>query len=323
MNTVFSTRAITSFTEALTLALLLEASAFPKPGNVHRLRDRVKLRYEAFLATGVFAYKYFRRGIIRGMQGFKRIVIGDLVYGLVRDVIEKTKSSNTCLGSSLLLSLLSVSAGKCIVEECNSVEKIAEYSKNIVLSTTVLDTIYYYMAVRLASPSYIKPGDYTGEYINVWDPLFREKLVERKHRLYDVLLYSSKFDIVVSEAISGFSRGLNAENFFRARISANGELNKSIVETYLYLLSSNLDTIILLKHGHDVAEIISKKASKVLNKVLSTNSSKWVSHVLEFDEELYEKGINPGSTADLVAEVLALYMFRNILSCSTLLDLSF
>ena len=69
------------------------------------------------------------------------------------------------------------------------------------------------MAVRLASPSYIGPDNYTDKCVNVWDPLFREKLVERRHRLYDVLLYSSKFDIVASEAINEFSRGLEVESF--------------------------------------------------------------------------------------------------------------
>jgi triphosphoribosyl-dephospho-CoA synthase len=315
-------RLATDFAEALTLALILEPSAYPKPGNVHRLRDRPKLRYEAFLATGVLAYKYFKRGITRGIRGYKRVVLGDLVYGLVRDVAEKVNSSNTCLGSSLLLSLLSVSAGRCIANTCTRVEELVGYSKHVISSTKVLDSIYYYMAIRVASPSHIKPSDYTGEYVNVWDADFKEKLKARKQRLYEILLYSSKFDIVASEAIEGFPRGIKAESFLRSRIEVNRELNRSIIETYLYLLSSNIDTIILLKYGYDTATEVSKKALLVLNEVLSAEEN-WVNIALEFDKELYDKGLNPGAVADLVAETLALYMLRNVLSGSRILDLSY
>lgn len=314
---------VVDFTEALSLALILEVSAHPKPGNVHRLRDRPKLRYEAFLATGILAYKYFKRGIIRGMKwSVKDFVLGDLVYGLVRDVIKKANSSNTCLGSSLLLSLLSVSAGKCILNECVRVEDITSYSSDVIRSTTVLDSIYYYMAIRLASPSYIKPCDYTAQFVNVWDPLYRKKLLERNQRLYDILQYSSNFDIVAREAINGFSQCLEAERFLRSRVSKNRELNRSIVETYLYLLSRNLDTVIYLKHGRDVAKEISSRAASVLDTVLNSNSN-WINAVLEFDRELHGRGLNPGATADLVAATLALYMFRNIMTSSTLLDLSY
>jgi len=314
---------IINFTEALTLALILEVSAYPKPGNVHRLRDRAKLRYEAFLATGVFAYKYFKRGVIRGVREFtRRVVLGDLVYGLMRDVISRINSSNTCLGSSLLLSLLSVSAGRCIKSSCDCAEDVAEHSKSVIKSTTVLDSIYYYMAVRLASPSYIKPSDYTGEYVNVWDPEFRRKLREKEHRLYNVLQYSSKFDVVAREAINGFQQCLKAERFLRSRISENRELNKSIVETYLYLLSSNLDTIVLLKHGYEVAREVSLKASITLEKIQKAGSN-WVGVISDLDDEFHRRNMNPGAIADLVAATLALYMFNNVLSNSTLLDLSY
>ncbi|MEM0342145.1 MAG: triphosphoribosyl-dephospho-CoA synthase, partial [Desulfurococcus sp.] len=100
------------FSRALSLALILEASAWPKPGNVHRLRDRPDLRYEAFLATGVMAYSYFRKGIKRGLKGWRSIVLGDLIYGLVSDSMRKTPSSNTCLGSSTLLIPLSLGLGR-------------------------------------------------------------------------------------------------------------------------------------------------------------------------------------------------------------------
>lgn len=307
--------------DSLSLSIILEASAYPKPGNVHRTRDRKGLRYEAFLATGVLASKYFERGIKRGYKGLGRIVVGDLVYGLVREVIDNLKSTNTCLGSSLILSTMSVAIGTLCYRGEFRFDKIGEAVREVIGKTTVYDSIYYYKAVRKASPSYLRPGDYTGEYVNIWDPRYKKKLLEKNHRLFDVLVYSSRIDIVADEVISGLSRGFEAELFLRSRLEDHGDLNKAIVETYLYLLSRNNDTVVYLKHGLDTSREVSNIAKRVLEEVLNKRED-WVYVVSAFDDELQSRRINPGSTADLTAEVIALYLIKNIVEHDILLDLS-
>lgn len=310
-----------SIPETLSLALLLEVSGTPKPGNIHRSSDRRGLRYEAFLATGIFAYKYFEKGLRRGYRGLRRLVVGDLVYGLVRDVMDKTKSTNTCLGSSLLLSIMSVSLGSMYRGNIVDIDELRVESRNILHETTVWDTIYYYMAIRKASPSYLKPHDDTGEYVNVWDPLYRKKLVEKNHTLLEVLKYTSRFDIVAREAINGFREGFRGERYLRNRIGIHSDLNRAIVETYLYLLSRNIDTVVLLKHGIHVAEYVSNKATQVLD-LTEERQGDWSIPIEEFDRELVESDINPGSVADLITVVIAIYLLRNILEYGYLLDLS-
>ncbi|MEM4558254.1 MAG: triphosphoribosyl-dephospho-CoA synthase [Desulfurococcaceae archaeon] len=316
-------RVLERFTEALSLAFILEASGYPKPGNVHRLLDRRALRYEAFLATGVLAYKYMRKGLRRGLRGeFREVVLGDLVYGLVRDVVVSLKSSNTCLGSSLLLSLMSVSIGQSLRYGLSDLASLSFFAREVLRKTTVSDTIYYYRAIRKASPSYLKKTDYTGEYVNVWDPTYKKKLLERNHKLVDVLEYSSKFDVVADEALSGFKRGLEAEEFLRKRFKEHFDLNRAIVETYLYLLSKYVDTVVYLKHGSSVASSIMENAERVLDLVISRKNNEWMIHVKKFDDELQSRNINPGAIADLTAEAIALYMIRNIVEENRLLDLS-
>ncbi|MEM1596327.1 MAG: triphosphoribosyl-dephospho-CoA synthase [Desulfurococcaceae archaeon] len=312
------------YSEPLALALVLEASAYPKPGNVHRLRDREGLRYEAFLATGILSMKYFEKGIKRGYYGERqlKVLIGDLVFGLLRDVIYKLRSTNTCLGSSLILSVMSVSLGKLLRFEDKNIESLREITRSVVEKTTVFDSIYYYKAIRLASPSYIKPSDNTGEYVNVWDENFDSKLLEKGHRLVDILRYSSKFDVVSDEVLNGFQRGFEAEKFLRLRLRSHGDLNRAIVESYLYLLSENKDTIVYIKHGENVSNEISQKARRILGEVMKNNSN-WFNYLWEFDNELYNKGINPGAVADLTAETIALFLLRNILEEGVLLDLSY
>lgn len=319
-----NTTLLFKFAEPLSLAIILEASGYPKPGNIHRFRDKQYMRYEAFLATGVLSYKYFLKGLKRGFRGaFKEVVIGDLVYGLVSDVIDWVKSSNTCLGSALLLNLMSVSIGFLLSKSGGNLQQLSSCAKEVASRTTVLDTVYYYMAIRKARPSYLKPDDNTEPFVNVWDPFFKEKLMLKGHRLVDVLLYSSKFDIVAKEAISGFEQGILAEQFLRKRFEEHRNLNRAIVETYLYLLANNVDTVVMLKHGHAIATSISSRAADVLKEVISADNDKWISVVRHFDEELQAANINPGSVADLTAEVIALYMVRNILEKSELLDLSY
>lgn len=313
---------ITKFSEALSLAFILEASGYPKPGNVHRLHDRKALRYEAFLATGVLAYKFMKRGVIRGLrERFGRLVVGDLVYGLVRDVITNLKSTNTCLGSSLALSLMAVATGYCVNREFGSLYDLSSCAKNVLTKTTIWDTIYYYMAIRKASPSYLKPTDDTDEYVNVWDPVYRKKVFEKGHKLVDVLHYSSKIDVVAREVVTGFEQGIEAENFLRSRYQVHHDFNRAIVETYLYLLSKNVDTVIRLKHGLSTALAVMENSRRVLETVLSLEEN-WISPVASMDEELRKRDINPGSIADVVAEVIGLYMIRNIIQDEPMLDLS-
>ncbi len=51
-----------------TLAALLEVSASPKPGNVHRMRDRPDTRYEHFLAGSVALGGAMWRMAVRGYE---------------------------------------------------------------------------------------------------------------------------------------------------------------------------------------------------------------------------------------------------------------
>jgi triphosphoribosyl-dephospho-CoA synthase len=308
-----------SLAEPLALALILEASGYPKPGNVHRTRDYVDLKYEAFLATGIYALKYLEKGVKRGVHPPRRLLIGDLVYGLVRDVVDKARSSNTCLGSSLLLSLLSVSIGRMVSSGLIDLNELESIGASIIRQTTVYDAVYYYKAIRKAKPSYLKPSDETGEYVNVWDKAYIRKLLEKKHTLYYVLSYSSRFDIVADDALNGFKRGYQGERFLRGRIETHGDLNRAIVETYLYLLSENRDTIVFLKHGGEAAREASIKARRVLDEIIGLDDASWVHRVWQLDQEFYEKKINPGSIADIVAEAIGLYLLRNTIEKGTLL----
>lgn len=51
---------------SLELATLLEVTAYPKPGNVHRTRDYSETRFEHFLASAVASRPHFEKAAQRG-----------------------------------------------------------------------------------------------------------------------------------------------------------------------------------------------------------------------------------------------------------------
>lgn len=290
--------------EKLALSLILEASAYPKPGNVHRLSERADLHYEDFLITGIVSLKYFLQGLERGYRGWGRRVFGDLIYGTLRELSE-LGIGNTCLGSMLLLTPLSLALGYCARSGVISIDCLMNSVRSIVGSTTVEDSIYFYRAIRLAKPSYLKPADVTGDYVNVWDDDFERKLLEKNHRLVDVLEYSSKIDVVARELLSGYQRSYNFSKHLLKRLFMHGSWNRAVVETFLRIGATEIDTVIALKHGLQMALFVKNLMEELVDLAESAPGDSWVSILSEVDSEFKTRGLNPGSIADITVSTIA------------------
>ncbi len=293
----------------LSSALALEPSAYPKPGNVHRLADLApRLYYEDFIVTSSIGSKWLVRAFKRGKKGWDKIVFGDLIYGLVRDT-HSLLNTNTCLGSSLLLIPLVMGISRSIIRGKRDLKDIIEETMFIVKNTTVYDAIYFYKAVRLASPSYIKKTDNVGEYVNVWSRSYCKELLSKNHSLYQVLVYSSRKDIVSNELINSYPRSLDAIQFLEGRLYRHKNWNRGVIETYLYLLCNNIDTMVMKTHGLKVAETVSGYACKLLDKI---DEDHLYEELLELDKSLRKKSINPGSIADIIVSTVALYLYKRV-----------
>ncbi|ADI31538.1 triphosphoribosyl-dephospho-CoA synthase [Staphylothermus hellenicus] len=296
------------YAELLSYSILLEVSGYPKPGNVHRTKNLPGLVFEDFLYTGISSVKWFRKGIIRGLRGYSKIVFGDIIYGIVHDTISY-RGVNTCLGSSLLLAPISIGIGRCIGKRIENIKCYIEEALKALKNTTVYDSIYFYRAVRLAKPSYIRKNDDTGEYVNVWDKSFRSKLIARNQRLHDILEYSAGRDIVADEVVNGYPRSIDGKMFFQERFSEHKDWNRGVVETYLYLLSKHKDTTITRTHGENTAYKIMVKARETLKTVLAEKND-WMKPVIELDIYLRKQNINPGSIADIVVSTIAFILLN-------------
>ena len=287
----------------------LEVSAYPKPGNVHRLIDHEDTWFEDFIITSnVFTY-WLYRGAVRGYyKRYNRYTIGDLIYGIVADSMLMTGGGNTCLGSSLLLTPLSLSIGELFSEKKQvDINDLVRKACSIVEKhSTVHDTIMFYKAIRKASPSYIKETDETHGYPNVWSPSYQEEILRGNISLWRILKYSSRNDIVANEVVNCYKASMDAMKFLSNRLDYHRAWNRAIVETYLYLLSKIKDTVIIRKYGMDWVENVMEFAGYILDKVIVAGKE-WMDIVMDFDRKLQSMNCNPGSIADLTASAISLY----------------
>jgi triphosphoribosyl-dephospho-CoA synthase len=251
-----------SRTERAQLAMMLEVCAYPKPGNVDRCHDYEDTRLEHFLASAMMARPALERAE-RGEGG---------IGALIKEAVMLTcchGGGNTHFGAYILLFPLILG------------EDI-EGASAAVQNTTVQDSLAFYEAFGATKVRMLE-GD---EEIDVNDPEAIATIRERGMTLYDIMAYSASRDMVAREWTNGFALTRKAADYLE-----EGAGRQAIVSAFLRLLSEEIDTFVVKKHGTEVAEGTRKEAQKVLEGNRDLEG---------FDEECLQKGINPGSIADLI-----------------------
>ncbi len=297
---------------ALSTATVLEAIAFPKPGNVHRLRNHEDTSIEHFIVSGVASVEVFYKAFIRGYRlaessGDMKCGLGYMVYRLVRTCRSRHRGGNTNLGTATLLIPLAVALGfvyrrygflhigKCISTACT----LVKYSD-------VDDAVWFYKAIRVASPRYLrKRAPVTSKYPSVWDPNFARVLRERGITLYDVLLCSSTWDLISRELVEGYPLTQIALCSLCRNVEKFSVWNDAVVETFLELLSRYVDTLVVVKHGKDLANKLRRRACEVL-RLGGVATSTGMCLLWSLDTWASRNGINPGALADVLAAAIAL-----------------
>ncbi len=305
-------KVLNKISSLLSAAFALEALAL-KPGNVHPyIGMRNNMMYEDFVLTSTIIQPYISKCVKRGFyQCRTRAVFADLLRKALSKIIDTT-STNTCLGSLLLVMPIAYSAGKMLRlrKDLGGNHSILRIARETVMSSTVYDAIEFYRAVRLASPGYIRKTDDVGEQVNVWDPKYKSKLLLRGEGLGYILEKTCRRDIVACEAVS-YSITSKSVEFFKHRLRVHRDFRRAISETYLYILSNNIDTMVLRSRGPDVALRASKMASRTLEKIIRINSNDWVKEISRLDQIFASEKICPGSTADIIVAVLATLLISN------------
>jgi len=295
----------------LQLALLLEVSAYPKPGNVHRTADFSETKYEHFLASAVAVGSHFLCAAVRGARladgttSLQQIGMGKIIKDATSDTLSWQRGKNTLLGSIILLTPMAVVAGQTLAaNSCFSNVEFRKNLKSVVESTTPNDAAYLYDAITLAQPG----GLGKVPTLDVTEAESRQRILDEGISLYEVFKISSSWDSIAYEWISNYHITFDiGYEYLRRRLETRVNLNTGIVHTFLKVLSEVPDTLIARKVGKQKAQSVSTKAEKILKAGgLTTGEGK--RRLLDFDAELRDPyhTLNPGTTADLTSAILAI-----------------
>ncbi len=273
-----------STAENAQLALLLEVSSTPKPGNVDRAREYSDLRFEQFVAGAVGA----RDGLDAAADGapvgesFERAIEG----------MSGQSGGNTQFGAILLVTPLVRAAG--------TGDLTPDAATAVVEETTVADAAGFYRAfdhvdVAVDDP----PSDMAALDVRRGGTAVPE-LESRGLSLADVMERSADVDGIAAEWVSGFPRTFDAAERIA---SGDAPVTDRAASTYLDLLADEIDTFVVTQHDRETAEEVRDRARAVRDGEESVDA---------FASDLVERGINPGTTADVVAGGLFVALERGL-----------
>ena len=285
------------------LAGLLEVSAYPKPGNVHRLRDSIETRYEHFLAGSVATTPALRDLASRAHYAsdggdWSSLGLGEAILQAVKEMLTWQRGGNVHLGIVLLHAPLAAAAGASYHEDGVSSTMMRESLNEVIAAATPRDTVDIYRAIDLAMTRRTlgEVGD-----LDVSDESSLEIIEEDGLTPTQVFELCEDRDTICSEWVHGFTVTFEEGHRYLSHRLGEGEpVNSAIVETFLYLLSRHPDSLITRKSGVEKAKEVSGMAAQVLRR---RGEPGFMDEVRRMDEELWsgDGNLNPGTTADLTA----------------------
>jgi len=308
MNHVPLTEKADHIARCLELAILLEVSAYPKPGNVHRTADFPKTRYEHFLASAVAIAPSFRKVAEQGIKvSEEKISPAEVGIGsVIKDAVDRMRWSqsggNTLLGAIILLAPMAAAAG--MISNSFSLSKLRGNIETVVRSTTPEDAVAVYDAIALLNPG----GLNKVKKLDVTDPESKKRLLDEGVTLFDTFKIASEYDSVASEWVHNYPITFDlGYPYFVRQLEETGDINTAAVHTFLKILAEVPDTFISRKVGQSKAESVSAEAAQVLKEGgLTTPSGRSLLQNLDSKLRDPENKLSPGTTADITEAVLAI-----------------
>lgn len=279
------------------ISSVLEVSGYPKPGNVHRTRDFHDMVFEDFIISGIVIGDTIREAASFGSEinnsiSFKEANIGKYILKAVKET-DKWIANNTNLGIIMLITPIAISAAI-----SNSIDELRENIHNIIVNSTVIDTIALYEAIGIADAGGM--GEQK-EFSVTSDDAIKE-LIENNLNIFDVLNISSSWDSLAKELTNKMPVTFDIGYPIFSKLNKEYSTNLATITTFLTILSEVPDTLISRKYGDEKALEVSNLAREVLDSMdtdedLNTFNKK----IKDFDDFLFENKLNPGTTADLTA----------------------
>ena len=261
--------------EQAELALLLEVAGTPKPGNVDRHRDHEDLRFEHFLAGAVGASE----GLRAAATGEP---IGEAFETAVAGMAEQ-EGDNTQFGCLLLLVPL--------VQTASTGELTRDGVREVCETTTVADAAGFYRAFEHVDVALADPPTGLDELDARRGSDAIPALEREGTTLYDVMAHSEG-DGNAAEWTRGFPRTFREAD----RILADdGSVLDRASRAFLRLLAEEEDGFVRQQSGPEAAREATRRAQACLDGEEDPE---------QVAAEFVERGINPGTTADITCAAL-------------------
>lgn len=256
------------------LALLLEVASTPKPGNVDRQREYPDLRFEHFLTGAVGA----RDGLAAAAGDGRPLgrTFEDAIAGM-----SQQRGGNTQFGAVLLLVPLVRAAARGVLSPAGAQDVVSE--------TGVEDAVGFYAAFDHVGVAVDDPPEDGGLPDVRRGSDAASDLRDRDLSLADVMAASADADGIAAEWDEGFTRTFETGERI---VGGSGPVTDRAARAYLELLAAERDTFVVTNHGRETAESVRDRAAAVLDGEEAVES---------FATDLVADGINPGTTADLIA----------------------
>jgi triphosphoribosyl-dephospho-CoA synthase len=268
---------------AAQMSCLFEVNA-DKPGNVSRSHGFHDARFEDYAVSAL--------AIGPAFQEAADATVGEIVLRAVTDT-HRFVSTNTNLGIVLLLAPLAKAASGADTGDLRSAVG------RVLADLTADDAEKAYEAMRIASPSGL------GE-VDQYDVASGS----RGATLREVMHLASGRDSVAREYVTDFEICFGTGYETMRREWATGlSLSDAVVQTFLTVLARVPDTLIARKQGIEASRQVSRRAAEVLASG-GVHSARGREDLIRLDHDLRDAShrLNPGTTADLVAASLFIFL---------------
>lgn len=265
---------MTSIREAFEAACLAELQAL-KPGNVHRWADGHRMVLDDFATSARVSAP----------------AIGAAGAPVGRRILNAVEATRAAVGQNTNLGILLL---------CAPLAKAAETGGDlqagleaVLAGLDAADAEAVYAAIRLALPGGL--GEAPEADVRAAPPM----------GLVEAMRLAADRDRIAWNYANGFADVLDQGLALLDRLERRGWTPEwALTGVYMGFLSRQPDTHVARKHGRRLAEIVRIEAADLGTELLAAaNPAAFEAALLAFDTYLKQRGINPGTTADLTVAV--------------------
>jgi len=261
----------------------------PKPGNVNCFSDGHNMVVADFINSAK---------AIAPVMANPTLTVGECILQSVQ-ATRAIVDCNTNLGIVLLFAPLCAA-----IRQCETIEELPDALQKILQNLTIEDADLCYQAIRLADAGGLGQSSEQDIYQAPTVTLL-EAMNLAQNRDSIALQYVSNFKLIRTISVPALTNALDS-----------GEsVEWATAFAYLKLLSNAPDTLICRKQSVEQAQAVTIKAKQFVFDMKKNNKlDAYYAELTAWDNELKQKAINPGTTADLIAATLLLHTFQQRLS---------